>query len=386
MTLAGGRIALGAAESARADIGVRSGCITFQPRRGDASLDLRGFLILPGLINAHDHLEFNLFPRLGHGPYPNATAWAEDIYHPDKPPVSQQLRVPKPVRLYWGGVKNLLSGVTSVLHHNPYEPEVFGRGFPVRVIRRFGWAHSLRFSPGIAERYAATMPGAPFLLHACEGADADAASEIHRIDSAGALAPSTVIVHGVALDAKAISLMKARGASLVWCPTSNWFTLGRTVSQDVLRSGIPLALGTDSGLTALGDMADELRAALRHVDAVRLYEMVTEAPARILRLNSGEGCIRDGGVADLVVVRDPGPRPAKALAMLDPELVIAGGRIKLSTPAMVQRLGLQRLGLQEIDIEGRGPKLIDCDVRWLARSTARALGGGFRLAGRRVVA
>ena len=34
------------------------------------ALDLSGFLILPGLINAHDHLEFALF-RLGKGPYRN---------------------------------------------------------------------------------------------------------------------------------------------------------------------------------------------------------------------------------------------------------------------------------------------------------------------------
>ena len=50
---------------------------------------------MPGLINAHDHLEFNLFPRLGRGPYPNAGEWARDIYHPDRSPIREQLRVPK---------------------------------------------------------------------------------------------------------------------------------------------------------------------------------------------------------------------------------------------------------------------------------------------------
>jgi hypothetical protein len=57
----------------------------------------------------------------GRGPYANASSWAADIYHPDKSPVKEHLLVPKAVRLVWGGIKNLLSGVTTVAHHNPYE-------------------------------------------------------------------------------------------------------------------------------------------------------------------------------------------------------------------------------------------------------------------------
>ena len=35
-----------------------------------ADLDAEGFPKFLGLINAHDHLEFNLFPQLGRRPLP----------------------------------------------------------------------------------------------------------------------------------------------------------------------------------------------------------------------------------------------------------------------------------------------------------------------------
>ncbi len=69
----------------------------------------------------------------------------------DRSPVKEHLAVPKAVRLAWGGLKNLLSGVTTVAHHNPYDAAVFENGFPVRVVKRFGWAHSLHFSSDLVE-------------------------------------------------------------------------------------------------------------------------------------------------------------------------------------------------------------------------------------------
>ena len=387
MILKAARIALGATETSIRDVGIEAGRLRLCPPADTGpELDLAGFLILPGLINAHDHLEFNLFPRLGRGPYSNATAWAADIHRSHPETVRRQLNIAKPVRLVWGGIKNLISGVTSVLHHNPYDPG-FDYGFPIRVIRRFGWSHSLAFSTDLARDWAATPPKAPFFIHACEGTDSESAAEITRLDSAGMLGPYTVLVHGVALDRAGLDLVKKRRASLVWCPSSNHFTLGRTLSRETLDCGIPIALGTDSALTATGDLIDEIEVARCVVGVERIYRMVTDMAARVLRLRSGEGTIREGGIADLVVVRDLVEQPAQALLGMHPEMVLVGGRVKLISMPLADRLpfALTRR-LQPFRIEDGGEWLIDSDISTLLEVGKRTLGEEFRLAGKAVAA
>jgi len=393
MILSGARIALDAMNTEILDLSVHNGHIFFESpgtsysRSPRPILDLTGFLILPGLINAHDHLEFNLFPSLGHGTYPNAKSWAEDIYRPDASPVKEHLALSKRTRLAWGGLKNLLSGVTTVAHHNPFEPTVFDASFPVNVVERFGWAHSLDFSPDLVERFRTTPEEWPFILHAAEGVDEHARSEISRLDALGVLSERTVLVHAIGLDQPDLHLLRQRHSSLVWCPSSNVSTYGHTVAADVLRSGLRVALGTDSALTAHVDLIDEIAIAERthELSWQELFEMVTRRSACVLRLTDGQGTIRDGGAADLVVVEDQSQSPAKALRQLRPEMVIVRGKIRLVSPRLREAISdLDDNRWNPISVQGKSHWYTNVDVPALDEKTVSVLGTGYRLAGRRI--
>ena len=399
--LAGARVAQGPRTAVRADVEIRGGRIADfrQPGdhapRGDAlpTIDLQGCLLLPGLINAHDHLEFSLFPRLGNGPYPSATAWAHDVYRPQESPIKEHLEVPKAQRLIWGGIKNLLSGVTTVCHHDSYEQRVFDERFPVQVVKRFGWAHSLAFTSDVAERFEQTPAGWPFILHLLEGAEGAGREEISRLHSMGALDQRTVLVHPVALDADGLSLLERTGASIIWCPSSSLFTLGKALPGRLLESSIPMALGTDSAITTEGSVLDELAVASRLTGLSNelLYRLVTEQAARVLRLNDGEGTLRQGGTADLIAIPDASGSPADALMNTnvndDLGMVMTGGEIKMLSPFLAERVPEYfTRSLNPITVEERGTFLIDVDLPGLFAATQAALGQSdpIQLAGRSV--
>src|SRR5690606_749391 len=112
-----------------------------KPHPKAITVDLSGYTIFPGLINAHDHLELNHFPRTKFRErYDNAHQWGEDINaRLNESPFKELRAYPLEDRLLIGGLKNLLCGVTTVAHHNPPHKPLFRKDFPVRVLRKYGW-------------------------------------------------------------------------------------------------------------------------------------------------------------------------------------------------------------------------------------------------------
>lgn len=317
----------------------------------DVELDLTGLTLFPGHINAHDHLDFALFPRLGTGLYANATAWARDIYHPERSPIAEQQRVPKAMRLLWGGLRNLLAGVTTVCHHNPYEP-CFDDDFPVRVVKNYGWAHSLAFEEDVRGRFDATPPDATFLIHAAEGTDAASAQEIFELDRLGVLTDRTVLIHAVGVDERGWQLIRDRKASIITCPRSNAFTLGRTAA---VPADVPVALGTDSPLTSEGDFLDELQQ----------YGPLRHDAAQVLRLTATSDYIATSGFGQ------------------PPELVVIRNRIHLITQRLSAALPVAlRQQFFPLRVGTRGAVLVRWDIPQLIAATGL---DPIRLAGKLVM-
>ena len=113
--------------------------------------------------------------------------------------------------------------------------------------------------PDLCAKFQATPRNVPFILHAAEGLDENSADEIFALDRMQALDDRTVLVHGLGLTSDGISLLNRRGAALVWCPTSNQFLFGQTRRWESLATINNLVLGSDSPLTAAGDLLDEIR-------------------------------------------------------------------------------------------------------------------------------
>ena len=275
---------------------------------GDQVVDLNGERLMPGLINSHDHLHRNHYPRLKYqSRYENASQWAADfdVRRSGDAVLTAGSVMPRTDCLVFGGLKNLLSGVTTVLHHDAPFPEFTTPGFPVHVVPRYGWAHSLAIDgpSRVCGSHGATQPDIPWFIHAGEGFDAAAAMEAAQLEALGLLTPNTVLVHGLGFDAAARALLIQRRVGLVWCPGSNHFLYDRTAAaRDFGRAGL-LALGSDSRLSGERDLLDELRFARStgEVDDAQLESLVTSDAARLVR-TPDRGVLRAGAVADLVVL------------------------------------------------------------------------------------
>ncbi|MBZ5542677.1 MAG: amidohydrolase family protein [Acidobacteriia bacterium] len=205
----------------------------------------------------------------------------------------------------------------------------------------------------------------------------------------GGLDARTLIIHGVGLDAPGRALLETRGGALVWCPSSNVFTLGRTLDRSALRRHRRVALGSDSALTAEGGLLDEVRFACEcaRSSPEKAFTAVTSGTDEALRLTDGEGSLEPGAVADAIAIPDAGEPPATTLcksSFRDVECVIVGGKPRLLSPRLARRRAPGCGGeFSRLLIDGI-KRLLDAPAIRLFEQAKELLPSGFCLAGKQV--
>ncbi|WP_216351052.1 hypothetical protein, partial [Mucilaginibacter polytrichastri] len=134
-------------------------------------LDFDNAIVFPGLINSHDHLDFNLFPQFGDRFYQNYTEWGAQIHRQYKEQIKQVLQVPQQLRAAWGVYKNLLAGVTTVVDHSDGP----GPGYQtdlINVVQAYHCLHSVQFEKRWKWKLNNPMKfNYPYVIHTGEGID-----------------------------------------------------------------------------------------------------------------------------------------------------------------------------------------------------------------------
>ncbi len=301
--------------------------ITLQNNTKELRIEFENAIAFPGLINSHDHLDFNLFPQTGNRIYHNYSEWGKDIHIQNKETINAVLKIPHHLRIEWGLYKNLLNGITTVVNHGA---KLKIRDPFITVLQDNHSLHSIQFEKNwklkLNNLFAKKQP---YVIHAGEGTDEMAHKEIDALLKMNLFNKSLFTVHGVAMDEEQAKNFKA----LIWCPGSNFFLLNATADIQRLKTKIRILFGTDSTLTASWNLWEHLRMAreTKMMTDTELFETLTKNSAEKWKQKYA-GSISVNNNADIVIAKTSTNKAFDAFYSMNPEdilLVLHNGEIRL---------------------------------------------------------
>jgi hypothetical protein len=223
---------------------------------GAIETDTQG-IIFPGLIDLHNHISFNVFPRWQPNQvFSNRYEWREDDEYKENvytPYTNLKSRYFCDMNTY-GEIRALLGGTTSILATAPINCI---RGLVRNLDHNSGFyrffeedsnhiLNYVNFPTEVDEvqKFLLDDLSEAFFIHLAEGVDASSSEEFEKLNALSLLSAKTVIIHGTALDSNQFRIMNEVGASLIWSPRSNMELYGQTADiLNALDHDVRIAIG-----------------------------------------------------------------------------------------------------------------------------------------------
>jgi cytosine/adenosine deaminase-related metal-dependent hydrolase len=288
--------------------------------------------VIPGLINSHDHLDFNCFSILGQRKFVSYTEWGNYIHKTYKDNIDAILKIPQNLRTDWGMYKNLLSGITTVVNHGSF---LKFKNPLINIYQESQNLHSVKFEKNWKWKLNnPLLKNRDCIIHTGEGSDKQSADEIDQLLRFNFMKRKLVGVHAVAMNENQAKNFKG----LVWCPESNRVLLNKQAHVTALKAQTNMVFGSDSTLTGNWNIWHHLRFArsLRLVEDSELFGMITSLPAKLWNLNSGE--LKSGKDADIIAVKKKTGTPTwDDIFKINPEeilLIVIKGKIRMFDKAL----------------------------------------------------
>jgi len=276
-------------------------------------------IAFPGLVNSHDHLDFNILPILKSKTYQDYFEWAMDLHHNKKyESIIRDLeKYPSIEKIKYGLIKNLICGVTTVVNHGKKINKQFEA---IDVHENCTVLHSPRIERMLPLKINLASGKVPITIHIGEGKSLSMHKEINEVFKINFFNKEIVGIHGIAMDRKQARKLKA----LVWCPDSNYVLYGTTAAINELRDYVPILFGTDSTLTSHWNIWEHIRLAknLNYLADEELFNTLTTTPAAIWNLPL-KGKISVGNIADLVIAKKKFDSYWDSFYRLEPEDILA---------------------------------------------------------------
>ena len=281
------------------------------------SFNFSNAIAFPGLINSHDHLEFNLFPKLGNKIYNDYIEWGNDINEQNKKQIESVKKVPKELSYQWGLYKNLICGVTTIINH--------GKNFNTQynnlpdVYFNYNYLHSLSIEKKWKIKLLFKVNRLPVLIHIGEGINKESINEIDELIKWNIFKKDLIGIHAIAMNEKQSKQFKA----IIWCPDSNSFLYNKTANIPLLKKHTNILFGTDSTLSANWNLWNHLRLArdLNYLNDDELFFSISETASKVWGLKS-KCKIEINKSADIVICKKKYKNNWESFYSINPEDIL----------------------------------------------------------------